>query len=97
MLIYVDTGQYVAKLVVWPKSCAKAHITSKLPGNFLKNYMLMQRSVLGQEYRIFCNSWQAGFWELLHVHIEVGSDRRLRIIIRFTVKKSTAAKTAAAL
>ena len=38
-----------------------------------------QRSFLkpneGQKFPIIYNSWQAGFWELLHVYTEVASDR----------------------
>ena len=53
------------------------------PGSFFfffSNHMLRDlflKPFMGPEYCIFCNLWQAGFRELLHVHIQITSDCRL--------------------
>ena len=63
---------------------------------------LFLKPFLGQKCCIFSNSWQTGFWELLHVRTEVASDCRLRITscmlqpLSTVMKNETTKATAAA-
>ena len=40
---------------------------------------IVSEAILVAKSRIFCNSWQAGFLKLLHVHNEVASHCRLHV------------------